>query len=62
IEVTQVEGNRITVRPISASPVVEAARKYNQLPETILDSREPPADSPRISPDTEVDPFDDPLA
>ena len=54
IEVIQVEGNRITVRPISASPV--------ELPETILDSGESPGDLPPSSPDMEVDPFDDPLA
>ena len=54
IEVTHVEGNRIIVRPIAASPV--------EFPKTILDSLEPPGDLPRISPDTEVDPFDDPLA
>ena len=54
IEVTDVQGNRIIVRPLASSPVVVAT------PET--DSKEVSQDFSQASPDLEVDPFDDPLA
>ena len=54
IEVTEVQGNRIVVRPLASSPAVVAipARK----------SKEDSEDLPQTSPNLEVDPFDDPLA
>lgn len=54
IEVTEVQGNRIVVRPLASSPAVVAipAPKFKEDSE----------DLPQTSPSLEVDPFDDPLA
>jgi membrane-bound ClpP family serine protease len=54
IEVTDVQGNRIIVRPLASSPAVVAT------PEP--ESKEVSQDFSQASPDLEVDPFDDPLA
>ena len=54
IEVTEVQGNRIVVRPLASSAAVVAipAPKFKEDSE----------DLPQTSPSLEVDPFDDPLA
>ena len=54
IEVTEVEGNRITVRPIASSPRV--------VSDPIPGPGEESADLSKPTKDLEVDPFDDPLA
>ncbi len=54
IEVIEVQGNRIVVRPLASSPAVIAT------PELKLN--ENPQDVSQVSPELEVDPFDDPLA
>jgi len=54
IEVTDVQGNRIIVRPLASSPGVVATSE--------TDSKEVSQDFSQASPDLEVDPFDDPLA
>ncbi len=54
IEVTEIQGNRIVVRPLASSPAVVP------IPEPKL--QEDPEGFPQASPDLEVDPFDDPLA
>ena len=54
IEVVEVQGNRIVVRPLASSPAVIAT------PELKLN--ENPQDVSQVSPELEVDPFDDPLA
>ena len=54
IEVTEIQGNRIVVRPLASSPAVVSIPE----PELTEDSE----DVSRVSPDLEVDPFDDPLA
>ena len=54
IEVTEVQGNRIVVRPLASSPAVVAIPAPK--------SKEDSEDLPQTSPNLEVDPFDDPLA
>ena len=54
IEVTEVQGNRIVVRPLASSPAVVAIPAPK--------SKEGFEDLPQTSPNLEVDPFDDPLA
>ena len=54
IEVTDVQGNRIIVRPLASSPAAVATPEPK--------SKEASRDVSQASPDLEVDPFDDPLA
>jgi len=54
IEVIEVQGNRIVVRPLASSPAVIATPEL-KLNENLQDVSQ-------VSPELEVDPFDDPLA
>ena len=54
IEVIEVQGNRIVVRPLASSPTVVATTEPRLS--------ENPQDVSQVSPELEVDPFDDPLA
>ena len=54
VEVSRVEGNRITVRPVSASPLA--------FPSAVPSPANPVSDISVSSHPDEVDPFDDPLA
>ena len=54
IEVTEVEGNRIIVRPLSSSPQV--------ISDSVVEQPRRSADLSQPADDSEVDPFDDPLA
>ena len=54
VEVTEIQGNRIVVRPLASSPAAIPIPEPQFKMETEKFSQ--------ASPDSEVDPFDDPLA